>query len=630
LPNHCIGKLDGTVKESDNDDSDFMQMVVDDNTLGLSLSEIKHYLEELPESYADDQDNWFRVGMAIYHESKGSEQGWELFDDFSFRCPEKYDRDANRNRWESFGGNKSSKVTFATIIKWVNDNNKIERIETIENDVEDMLLQLDDIEGFPALKTFCQEVSALKLDKVDVSRIANEIKSRDIKLVGTKLSLPDIKAMMKKQRVNKEANVNYYEDYVFITSNGEYFHKETKSKMGPRSFDVKHTRQTPLDDNDEPQSATNYVNNKITCVENHMFAPMFDNIFTYDGLDYVNSYAPCSLLPVEGDGSIVERITGHIAHLLPNKREQDIVINYLAHNVQYPGVKMQWAVVLQGVQGDGKSLIAELMQLVMGLHNVRLLNVQTLESSFTGWATGQCMTFIEELKLDNFRKYEILNNLKPYIANSVIEVVSKGVDPRVMLNTTNYFALTNFKDALPIDDKDRRYCVLFSQWQDRQSLLEFEANNPKYYSNLYEDMRDAPEELLHWLLNHDIPQDFLDTKRAPATEAKESMRMLSKSDAYLIVEDAISEFECDVINDYLVNVTQLSKVAKGAFNEDREQFPKTTTVKNVMMDMGYHHIGIYKNSERKNQVIYCKDSTKNAIDFKDVLNGIARNCEDEF
>lgn len=610
------------------EDDDFMSMV-SDNNLGLTDDEITDYMSRLPESFADEQDTWFRVGMGLYHETCGNELGWELFDTFSQLCPDKYDENKNRARWESFGGDGNIKLTFASIIKWVHDNEVVEKIESAENTVENLLERLDNIKSFADLKSYCIDVAKCCLDRVDISRLANTIKSRDTELVGIKLSVADIKSMMKRTPVKNKTDGQYLEDYVFMTSSAEYMNRTNKSVMGPRAFDVKYTRQTPLDLDDNPQHATLYTMDKIECVEAAMYAPMFGEIFNYAGLDYLNSYAPTTLIPSKGNGEIVKRLIGHIAHLLPNVREQEIVINYLAHNVQRPGVKLQWGIVLQGVQGDGKTLLSELMQLVMGINNVRLLNVQTLESNFSAWAAGQCMTFIEELKLDNFRKYEILNNLKPYISNQVVEVTAKGKDPRVMLNTTNYFALTNFKDALPIDDKDRRYCILFSQWQSSGKLATFEADNPNYYHDIYEDMRDGADELLWWLLNHNIPQSFLDTKRAPTTAAKHAMSALAKSDGFLLVEDALAEFQCNMINDEVVNLTALIGHTSSTFAEGYEQFPKSSAVKNILTDMGYHHIGVYKNKQRKNQTVYCKDDSKKAEDFKDELNLVVPSY-DEF
>jgi len=279
--------------------------------------------------------------------------------------------------------------------------------------------------------------------------------------------------------------------------------------------------------------------------------------------------------------------------------------------------------VLQGVQGDGKTLLAEVMQLILGLRNVRLLNAKTLESNFSDWAAGQCMTFIEEIKLDGLEKYKVLNSIKPYITNDVIEVHPKGGKPFVALNTTNYFALTNYQDAIPIDDRDRRYCILFSQWQCPIKLAEFEAANPGYYSNLYKAIREKPGQLLGWLMTHEIPPSFYATKRAPKTAAKERMKQLSKPDGLLLVEDMIVKFECETINEEWVNITQLRKLSTDQFEDTAKDFPKPSTLKHIMEDLGYHNIGRYKNSSRLNQQIYSKNSTKTAVDFKKYLNDIA-------
>ena len=96
---------------------------------------------------------------------------------------------------------------------------------------------------------------------------------------------------------------------------------------------------------------------------------------------------------------------------------------------------------------------------------------------------------------------------------------------------------------------------------------------------------------------------------------------MSKGDDFLIVEDAISEFQCEDINDFVLNVTKLSRLVTDNFEGDYDKFPKTSRLKNILLEMGYHNIGRYKtNGEiRKNQLIYCKDDSKNAIDFKNVI-----------
>ena len=484
---------------------------------------------------------------------------------------------------------------------------------------EEKKLTVDDASNVDELKEFMMDIANSKIDNLSLELLLKKVQKKYKLIAGEAPSLPALKKVIKSCKIQRQKN-NYIDDYVFMTSTGEYMHRETKATMGPRSFDVKHTRDTELDPDGMTQSATNYGNNIIQCVENSMYVPKFSDIFNHNGLEYINLYAPNNIKLVSvGTTNIIDRIKGHIAHLLPMQDEQDLIINYLAHNVQYAGKKIQWSIVLQGVQGDGKSLLAEMMQHVMGFNNVRLMNVQTLESNFTGWAAGQCMTFIEELKLDNYKKYEILNNLKPYITNDVIECTKKGKDPQVVVNTTNYFALTNFKDALPIDSTDRRWAIFFSQWQSSAKLLNFIKDNPDYYSDLYRDMRDNVGEIANWLKCHVIPQSFKDLNRAPDTSAKNTMLELGRSDASLLIEDAINEFTCLDINFDVLNITKLSKLVSEDFSQDYPDWPKKGALKTALNMMDFHRIGRYQNEDKKNQTIYARDETKTIKEIRAIV-----------
>jgi hypothetical protein len=264
-----------------------------------------------------------------------------------------------------------------------------------------------------------------------------------------------------------------------------------------------------------------------------------------------------------------------------------------------------------------------MMKHVLGTTNCRSITAEALDEKFTGWAEGSSLITIEELKLDNHRKYDTLNKLKPYIANSTISVRRMQRDLYEAINTTNYLAFTNYKDALPIDNNDRRYCVLFSQWQSKDRLMEFITANPNYYSDLYNDMRGNTGEILDWLMSHPIPDSFMALNRAPDTSAKHSMLQMNKGADYLLVEDAINEFECEDVNNHIVNVTKLYQLATDRFNDGYELFPKDARLRNILLDMGYHNIGRYKNRHRKNQTIYCKDDKEKAINFQFVINKTA-------
>ena len=583
LPGEAIAALVSGLDEFEDDD---LMSAVAAQPHEINYDEVVSYIELLTDEQASDQTTWLKVGMALWHQL--GEDGWAIFDEFSQRCPDKYDEQANRRRWESFSRKQhTNPVTFASVIEMAGGAKAKSKIAVTSTNKA-----LDEAETLDDIKCEIERLATVHLDQMTMDVTLKKIQQKYVDILGDKPSVSSIKGEIKKARGNGKDG-DYVEDYVFMTATAEYMNRQTKAVCGPRSFDVAHNRDTPLNSDGEKQSATMYSNDVIEVVENSMYFPAAGEIFTHAGLQYINTYREPSI-KLKESGEAVKAVLRHLEHLLPDEKERNILINYLAYNVQNPGVKMNWSIVLQGVQGDGKSLLAEMMQIVMGYNNVRIMNVASLESNFTGWATGQCMTFIEELKLDNTRKYEVLNNLKPYISNPVVEEHKKGKDPRSVINTTNYFALTNFKDAIPIDANDRRYCILFSQWQRKDALEAFMKDNPNYYSNLYEIVRKSPGELRKFFLDVELSQEFLSYKRAPATNAKLMMEELSKSSTQLSLEDALEEFSEQITcEDGTIDVTQLGKIIKNAadFDDKWEDFPKTKALKNALLNLGYEPIG---------------------------------------
>jgi hypothetical protein len=61
-------------------------------------------------------DEWNRVGLAIYAASNGSEEGRIAFDDFSARCPAKYDPHAVEERWRNYRRSPPSRIGLGTLV----------------------------------------------------------------------------------------------------------------------------------------------------------------------------------------------------------------------------------------------------------------------------------------------------------------------------------------------------------------------------------------------------------------------------------------------------------------------------------------------------------------------------------
>jgi hypothetical protein len=561
--------------------SDLLSMVINE-PIDLTDDEARLYVSQLSDDHAENQDHWLRVGMGIYHQYEGGEKGWELFNEFSKRSPSNYDERANRRRWESFAKRTASvPITFASVITMAGGRN-VAQVEKAKN----LLQQITEAETRDEVVSLFKEVAALKLDTVDETILVKAFKSAFKSVIGESVTDADVRRILKRSRPRKKAT--FHEDYVYLTKTAEFVQRVCKSRMKREAFNMKHNIDTPPDQDGNPQPAAVFIDGMIEILHTGMYAPQFGDSFTYDGIDYLNTFRPNTLERVDyKSGVAVVAVKKHIAHLLPSAKEQRLIINYLAHNVQFAGVKIPWSIILQGVQGDGKSFISEMMKHVLGASNCASINVESLDEKFTPWAEGNQMVFIEELKLDNYKKYETLNKLKPYITNPTVSVRRMREDTFEAINTTNYFALTNFRDALPIDINDRRYCVLFSQWQNKDKLDTFMLENEGYYPQLYKTMRNGAGEILDWLLRLPIDPWFMQATTAPETEAKRSMIEISKSDERIVVEDAIEACDRADVNVEFINITELQSWALLDL-DFMNTFPQTKRLRMILIDLGYH------------------------------------------
>lgn len=75
------------------------------------LVDIKYCLDHI-----ETDEKWLNVGMSVHQASNGSEEAWELFDEWSAQFPGSYDYDNNRKRWESFRLDKPGAATMGTLL----------------------------------------------------------------------------------------------------------------------------------------------------------------------------------------------------------------------------------------------------------------------------------------------------------------------------------------------------------------------------------------------------------------------------------------------------------------------------------------------------------------------------------
>ncbi len=233
----------------------------------------------------------------------------------------------------------------------------------------------------------------------------------------------------------------------------------------------------------------------------------------------VNVWFPPVIDEAPGD---VEPFLSHLALLIPDARDRRIMLAYMRAVVQKPGWKFQWAPVVQGVPGNGKSLLIRVLSHAVGVRYSHLPKASQITEKFNSWISGNIFIGVEEIKIGD-KKREILDDLKDAITNDRLEIRKMGAEKYMADNVTNWFFCTNHKDAVPIDRNERRYAPFYTAQQTKEDLKR-DGMTGEYFVKLYDWLKQGGGyQAVSWFLrNTPIDPEFDPTgvcQRAPETSS---------------------------------------------------------------------------------------------------------------
>ncbi|MHB8284111.1 MAG: primase-helicase family protein, partial [Caulobacteraceae bacterium] len=257
---------------------------------------------------------------------------------------------------------------------------------------------------------------------------------------------------------------------------------------------------------------------------------------------YVNSYVPYVPHSHAGD---VEPFLQFMRRLLPAERDRALLTAYLAALGQHPGYKFQWWPVLQGVEGNGKTLIVTIASYLSGEHYTHLPNAAAIARDglkFNSWIDRKLFVGIEEISLSH--KRDFLDELKPIVTNRRIPIEGKGANQVNGDNRANGILCTQHKDGIPVTVDGRRYAIFYTAQQTEKDL-ERDGMTGDYFPSLYEWLgsdQGLPA-IAHYLLSYAIPDEMNPRllARAPKTSSSGEAIQASLGRAEQEVQDAIEE-----------------------------------------------------------------------------------------
>ncbi len=367
-------------------------------------------------------------------------------------------------------------------------------------------------------------------------------------------------------------------DYVFVRNaltKPFYFQKSNAKVLNKEAFARDLTSLMPLKPSGKPMDPLAADRDHGICevVDGVGYRPITGQPIYTDSeqVTYANAYR-CPQHP-EHSGQMVAEVgrilAKHMTYLFGDDDSDQsgaILLAYLAHIVQSPSKPPLWAVLLFGeALGTGKTLMLEIIRNAIGGSNFKNFDGNALKEVFTSLGAFGLLHVIEEIHLNGTSRWSLINDLKPRITNSTVKVRKMHQDAFDQERYARIIATSNYPDALPVTEADRRWCVLQTYGFETTDQVNAFKQTDQGTTHFAELARLKEEEwggaVLEYFQNFQINAAVFNPHLPPVTAAKRRMAHASRSDNTFIMLEAIEAHgRADITTDSVLNITRLKKL----------------------------------------------------------------------
>jgi len=347
--------------------------------------------------------------------------------------------------------------------------------------------------------------------------------------------------------------------------------------------------------------------------ESSCFRPDLDpcSLVLINGRALANSYVPVETPKAEGD---VTPFLVHLEKLLPEERDRTILLSYLAAMLQYKGVKFSWTPLIQGVEGNGKTLFTWCMAQAIGDKYTHLPPANELAEKFNDWLFDKLFIGVEDVYVPDHKR-EVIEVLKPMITNERLAKRAMQQGQVTADVRANFILNTNHKDAIRKTRNDRRFAIFYTAQQTAEDMTR-DGMVGDYFPNLY-----------HWLKNqngyamvhnylelYEIAEEFNPAgkcQRAPETTSTNEAIKSSLGGVEQAIMEAIEEGRVGFAGGWVSSI-QLEKLLK---EQGVGRFFSHYKRKELLRELGYVHHPALKGG-RVNNPIPLDDNKKPSLFIK--------------
>lgn len=568
---------------------------------------------------ADDYHQWIKVIAALQTGIEDQERAYDIALKWSAQA-NNFDQNEFDKKWEEgFRHDRNKLISFRSLLQEAHEIEEQQRAEAVERIIPTFMEATTRDEWMTAAGQF-RNAKVTGLARADVIKIAAD---RYKEITGRKLAPGEIKKSLS-FRIDPDDLPGWLVPWVFNTATGDFINIRNGAVMKVQAFDLSMSRYMANDADSTPVKLAMEVF-QVPTIEGVMYNPImhgelpnsewkpvrecanrpeFFRFFESQNMAYsadngkvfLNTFRPDTLIDMPDEVSKRDKkniaiMKDFFAVQFPDAREREYVMEYIAWCIKHPGRRINYALIIHGCPGSGKTILSEMFRCILGDANVGAVSNSDLQSSFTRWAEGDIVKFVEEVSVIG-HGYDVLNNIKDKITNPIISVRRMREDSLKVQNTASYIMVTNDPAALPIDSNDRRYLIVASQFQDKQrDLVPFLKNEPNFFRRFDRAFRQSPGAMRKWFHEFSFRKDFKpDGGHAPEdTRARERMIDMSKDDFTESIMSAT--YDGDVMSvtpDLIYMPDMLNWMEKNISNF---KAPTSKTLSRKMESIGYYKVG---------------------------------------
>jgi len=245
-----------------------------------------------------------------------------------------------------------------------------------------------------------------------------------------------------------------------------------------------------------------------------------ERMIVNQGRSSINLHIPSTIEASEGDP---KPWLDFMDYMFPKKEDRDEMLRWCATLIARPDIHMEYGVLLVSeTQGVGKTTLGQhILAPLVGINNVsHPSETDITNSDFNEWLAQRRLAVIGEIYAGH--SWKAYNKLKSFITDTSVRINQKFQKEYTIENWCHFFACSNSKQALKMEDDDRRWFypeVTEKRWPDAK------------FDKFHRWIKSGGLQIIKWWAENWTGGYVLIGQRAPMTVQKKELIEASRTEA---------------------------------------------------------------------------------------------------